>query len=490
MTRSPLPLVFALALALAGCGKPRPDDIPVEVSAIGGPAVAADPSRGPLDTPQAVRMYATAQGLVRFDANGQIVAGLAERWIVIDEGRSYIFRLRDAEWTDGTPVTAAQVAQLLGRAIAPRTRNQLAPSLRVIDEIVEMTPQVIEVRLRQPRPDMLNLFAQPELAIFRVGELDGSGPFRVTEEEDGALLLSPAFDPTRTQAEADPREPRPVEQVRLRGERAAVALARFMARRSDLILGGSFVDWPLVDIAGVDSAQVQFDPAEGLFGLAVVERDGFLETAENRAAIAMSIDRAGMTGAVLDAWTPSETLLPVQLDSAAEPAQPDWRSQTLEERRVVARRRVALWRREHDGAPPRLRIALPYGSGANRVWAYIGNALLRIGIQPVRVPLNGDADLRLIDAVAPYDSARWYLGTACRVCSPDAQAALEAARKAGTIEERAQRIAEADALLTRDAAFIPLAKPLRWSIVAPRLDAWQGNPRAWHPLDQLRNDSK
>ncbi|MBA15142.1 MAG: ABC transporter substrate-binding protein [Sphingomonas sp.] len=489
MNRSPLLLVFALALAAAGCDKPRPDDVPVEVSAIGGPAAAADPSRGPIDTPQAVRMYATAQGLVRFDANGQIVPGLAQRWIVIDDGRSYIFRLRDATWSDGTPVTAAQVVTSLRRAIAPRSRNALAPFLAVIDEIVAMTPEVIEVRLRQPRPDMLNLFAQPELTIFRPRQLDGSGPFRVAGETDDVLLLSPAFDASDTEAE-EASEPDPANQVRLRGERASLALARFVSGRSDLVLGGSFVDWPLVGIAGVAPANIRMDPAEGLFGLAIVDRGGFLESAENRAALAMAIDRSALTGAVMTGWSTQETLLPARFDSAADPTVPEWREITLEERRALARARVRQWRGAHDGAPVRVRVAMPYGPGATLIWGHIGVALIDIGIEPVRVPPWEDADLRLIDDVAPYDSARWYLAEACQPCSEEAQAALDAARDTTDLAERSRRIAEADALLARDVSFIPLAKPLRWSIVATRLNAWQGNPRAWHVLDQVRNDSK
>ncbi|HJO67849.1 MAG TPA: ABC transporter substrate-binding protein, partial [Sphingomonas sanguinis] len=77
---------------------------------------------------------ALAQGLVRFDANGQIEPGLAERWIVIDGGGSYIFRLREAKWNDGTPVTAEQIVPILRRLVSPRSGNPLAPFLTAIDE--------------------------------------------------------------------------------------------------------------------------------------------------------------------------------------------------------------------------------------------------------------------------------------------------------------------------------------------------------------------
>jgi peptide/nickel transport system substrate-binding protein len=124
------------------------------------------------------------------------------------------------------------------------------------------------------------------------------------------------------------------------------------------------------------------------------------------------------------------------------------------------------------------------------VWAHLALAMRRIGIEPQRVGLADPADLRLIDAVAPYDSGRWFLQTACIACSDEAKALVDAAREAPDLAARAQRIAEADAALTADSSYIPIAQPLRWSLVALRLDAWQRNTRAWHPLNHLRNETE
>ncbi|WP_245841589.1 ABC transporter substrate-binding protein [Sphingomonas lenta] len=425
---------------------------------------------------------ATEQGLVRFDAAGQIEPGLAERWIVIDEGRSYIFRLRQAQWANGAKVTADQVAAALRRRLGARG-NPLRPFLSAVDEIVAMTPQVLEVRLSRQRPDLLKLFAQPEMAVFRTGR-GGTGPMRIVATMPHPLLR-PALDPARADPE-DPREPQPEEDVRLIGERAAVAIARYAERRSDLVSGGTFAAWPLLATVRVPPADVRVDPAVGLFGLAVVSRAGFLADAANRAAVSQAIDRAAATATVAPAWEPVDRLLPDRLDSAAPPAAPAYAALPLEERRAIARARVA--EAETGGEPVRLRVALPRGPGATLLFGQIAASLIAIGIEPERVGWDEPADLRLIDEVAPYDSGRWYLATACRPCSPEAQAALAAARDAPTMAVRAQEIARADRLLTDDMAFIPIARPLRWSLVAPRLGQWQPNTRAWHPLNRLRRE--
>ncbi len=476
-------LLVAAALACSGCGR-RADVGAVVVSAIGGEPRLVDASRRPADT--AARLFAdsTAQGLVRFDAAGQIEPGLAQRWIVIDDGASYIFRLREAEWADGSSVTAEQVVVALKRQLRRGTRNPLAPFLTAIDEIVVMTPQVIEVRLSRPRPDLLKLFAQPEMALFRERSAGGSGPFRVAVA-GRAPLLRPVADPDRVDPD-DAREPPPEDDVRLIGERAARAVARFAARRSDLVTGGSFVDWPLLDTVRIAPANIRVDPAAGLFGLAIADRSGFLGDAANRRAVAQAIDRAALVAALGATWEAADHILPEPLDSAAPPAVPAWTILTPAQRIEGARAQVARWA---DG-PVRLRIAMPSGPGATLIWGRIAASLIAVGVTPERVAADAPADLRLLDAVAPYDSARWYLATACGPCGAEAEAALEAARVAPTPGERGAAIAAADRALEADVAFIPLARPLRWSLVAQRLAQWQPNARAWHPLNRLRRDTR
>ena len=304
-----------LAIALASCQQ-RPDNAPVVVSAIGGRLSYPELDKRAPDTTQRLLLDATAQGLVRFDAAGQIEPGLAERWIVVDQGRTYIFRLREAEWSNGAKVTAEEVAIILRRAIAPGSRNALKPFLSAIDDIVAMTEQVIEVRLSRPRPDLLKLFAQPDLAVLRMSPPGGTGPFRVASTAGLGVMLRPAFDPTHS-PDDDTVEPGPERNVQLIGETAAVALLRFAHKESDYVAGGTVSDWPMVALAKIAPANIQLDPAAGLFGLAVINRSGLLVSPAGRGAVAEAIDRVALIGAFSPNWgQPVERLLPDKLDSA------------------------------------------------------------------------------------------------------------------------------------------------------------------------------
>lgn len=481
-----LPLIAALALS--ACER-RPDEGPVVVSAIGGPARLAPPDDGRLDMAQAMLLSATAQGLVRLDAAGQVEPALAERWIVIDDGATYIFRLSSARWADGSPVTAGDVVTALRRATAAGSGNPLQPQLAAIRSIVAMTPQVIEIQLDGPRPDLLALLARPELAIYRQRTMEGSGPFRIVERAGGWVTLRPDRDP-QAAGQDDAEPPTPEEHVRLRGERAGIAIARFARRQSDYVAGGTWRDWPLVAQASVAPANIRREQADGLFGLAITGRDGFLAERDNRAALAMAIDRAQLTGAFASEWPATETILPAMLDSATEPVVAAWAQVPASDRAATARAIAAIWRArsiERAGDPvPAIRIALPDAPGANLLFGAVRAASERIGVPVRRVSAREAADLVVVDRTAPHDSGLWYLEAACRRCDGAARALIAEARATRDPAQRGVLIARAEAAIADEVAFIPIARPLRWSLVALRLDAWQANRRGWHPLNHLR----
>ena len=149
----------------------------------------ADPAAGPLSGPDAVLIDQVAQGLVSFDSGGNIVAGLAERWNLSDDGLSYIFRIASAEWPDGRKVTAAagrENTQVGNRRPQPRFAQS---SVGAIADVVAMTDRVVEIELIAPRPNLLPILAQPEFAIVRGHQ--GTGPFQIAESKPDERLAAP-----------------------------------------------------------------------------------------------------------------------------------------------------------------------------------------------------------------------------------------------------------------------------------------------------------
>jgi peptide/nickel transport system substrate-binding protein len=478
-----LALFLAAGALLIGCQRGQ-DDGPVAVSVIGPAATIVDPSKEPLSTPSAVLLSATAQGLVRFDGAGQIEPGLAIRWAVSDDGLYYTFRL-----ADGLALDAEDAARRLRAAIGRNSRNPLKPLLGTIEEIIAVTPEVIEIRLVAPQPNLLELLAQPELALLANGA--GTGPFKIASRINGALLLTPAVEEDEESLSDEERERR---EVWLLSNRAAMAVARFVDQKSDLVLGGSFNDLAVTRAAQLPPRALRFDPVSGLFGLAVVASKGFLINVDNRRAIAMAIDRDRIAAAFnTPAWRIVTSLTAPGTAEVGVPAEPDWSGAPLPLRRSAAKTIVAAWS-AREKRRPHLRIAMPDSPGARLLFTLISIDLASAGVDTERVAMGADADLRLIDAVAPSNSANWYLRHfTCGIspiCSELADIALKAAASAPTQEARAARLTDADQRLAEVSPFIPIAQPLRWSLVSPRLGDFQENARGRHPLNHLRPERR
>ena len=458
---------------------------PVVVSVVGGRDDFAKPLQYLPDPGAKLILESTAQGLVAFDASGEILPALAQRWIVQDDGRSYIFRLRRAFWANGTRVTAPDVARMLMARIESLRRLDPDGPLDAVQAVVPMTGEVIEIRMAAPRPFVLQMLAQPQMAVLsRDG---GTGPYR-RRAQGGALFLTPIDRSSGDDGGED--QPIPPWQTRvLRAERAALAIIRFRERDAALVLGGRFSDLPLLVPAGIDRDNVRIDPVQGLLGLGVTGSGKLLDDDAIRAAINMAIDRSQLPVLFpLGGWATSERILPDQMDLGRPPTQPDWTAMPLDQRRAQASASVTRWRAD-NGPPPPLRIALPKGPGATLLFAMLRRDLGAIGLPTQRVAMTAEADLRLIDEVAAYDSALWYLGRvgcARKIhCSDQADIQLQAASLSSSAQERAARIAAAEALMVAHNGYIALGAPVRWSLVSKRLTGFLPSARARHPLNHL-----
>ncbi|HEV2043313.1 MAG TPA: ABC transporter substrate-binding protein [Sphingomicrobium sp.] len=481
-------VVFASLLALGGCRGNASDTIDVMVIGDGVPAIA-DPSDGPLSAAQVVLMLNVAQGLVRFDAHGQIVPGLAERWNVSDDGLSYVFRLSAGNWPDGRSIQARDIARLLTRTLRSASRNTAKDNLGAIEEVVAMTDRVIEIRLSAPRPNLLQLLAQPEMGLTREGL--GTGPFQPVQRTKarGAVAL------LYTERVIDGPDKR--DLVDLTAAPSARAIATFAGGNADLVLGGTFDDLPLVRRTKIPRSAVRFDPVAGLFGLVPARRGGPLADQALRSLLNRAIDREALVAALaVPGLSPRATLLQSGLAGLAPPAQPDWTAVPIAERRIdlFSQARTMIG----DGEPLTLAITLPDGPGGIILFDRLAADWGAIGIKLVRASKGVPADLRLVDLVAPSASPAWFVRAfRCDLrplCSEEADEMMDSARGATVADQRAAFIREASRLLEEETLFLPITAPVRWSLVGPRIEGFAENIMARHPLtgltEQLRREGR
>ncbi|MFN3469555.1 MAG: ABC transporter substrate-binding protein, partial [Novosphingobium sp.] len=281
-----LPAALLLPLLLTACGQSRDGALAVAVI---GEASAFRESSARLSAPAQLLRAATHEGLVGFDEKGRVVPALADRWIVTDNGRSYIFRLRDGTWPDGTRISAETAAALLRKAIAALKGTALGLDLAAIDEVRVMANRVIEIDLAAPVPDLLTLLAQPELGLAYRGK--GTGPMALSRPRDSAASYLELIAPEARGLPSQPDFAARARPVELSLAPAAKAVAMFDAGDVDVLLGGKVDTVPLAGRIGLTRGNVVLDPVTGLFGLMVTSTQGFLGAAANREALAMAIDR-------------------------------------------------------------------------------------------------------------------------------------------------------------------------------------------------------
>lgn len=476
-------LPLALAVALSACSQ-GVDNSRVRVDVIEEQPQPFAIGAMPLPLPSAYLRAATAQGLVTFDAKGRVAPGLANRWIATDDGLSYIFRLNKSEWNDGQEVTAEQVAGLLGKRITELRRTPFAAELAGIDRVVPMTGKIVEIRLKAPMPYLLEMIAQPEFGIVRKGT--GSGPMVAKQFEAAMRLQMKSLNETG-EVVLDS------ETVALRSTAASLALARYAEGETDLVEGGRFETYPLLEAADIDANEVHFDAVPGLFGLLFVEGGPFLSDISNREAIAMAIDRPKLlTSFDIVAWQEALTLVPESLPTRQDSPRPAWASLQIGERKTEARDTISRWKNGNGPVRP-LRVALPRGYGSRIFFAMLRADMAAIGLEVERVTPDKQHDLLLIDRTADQSSPAWYMDhlscTATRICSVDADRLVAEARRAGDSGTRKQLLAQAEAQLQSARNFIPIANPLRWSVARPGLLGHFPNGRGWHLLQYLGRDT-
>src|SRR5438445_320846 len=122
-----------------------------------------DPRHAPIARNDAERivfrhLYETP---VRVDCQGNVLPELTEKWVRDDDGRRWIFRLRDgAHYWDGAPVTAQDVVY---------GKGGVGYTLGALD------PRVVTVALAKPRDDVPAVLGDATLAVAKAAP-DSSWP--------------------------------------------------------------------------------------------------------------------------------------------------------------------------------------------------------------------------------------------------------------------------------------------------------------------------
>ena len=128
-------------------------------------------------------------GLMQMDADGAAVPAIAETYDISEDGKTYTFHLRDAKWSNGDAVTAADFVFGWQRAVDPANASEYSYMLSDIGQVVNaaeiiagekpvtdlgvtaVDDKTLEVQLNVPVSYFLSLMYFPHLLSGQRGFL-------------------------------------------------------------------------------------------------------------------------------------------------------------------------------------------------------------------------------------------------------------------------------------------------------------------------------
>jgi len=516
-------LLLALA-ALCGCSR-SPNRSPPGGGAAHGTAIllrglgsepdSLDPQKARADEAQRV-LRDVCEGLTTLDKSGSVAPGIAEKWQVSPDGKTYTFSLRHgARWSRGQPVVAADFVAGLRRLVDPQTASQYAEVVDVIENASDIVagrkppeslgvsapdPYTVIVRLRSPAPYLPALLSHPSTcpvnpvalvndkdAYAHPGNLPSDGPFVLSQWVHGSYIYLTRnhdyWNDAATHLDG-------VKYLITTDENAELTLYR--ADQLDItdVIPRSQFDWIRSHLG--DQLHIAPELAVYFYGFNL-QRAPFAGDAKVRCALAMVIDREKLAQLVLRSGElPAYGWVPPGVADYT-PQSPDYRSLSMAQRIAAARRLYA--QAGYSAAKP-LRFELRYNT--EEIHAELAVAIASMWQQALGAQVTlraeefgslmqdidrGDVQMFRSSWIGDYNDAYTFaqyfksdFGINLTHYHNPAYDDLvnRAAAEVDTAKRRAL-LEQAERLMLNDQPLIPIYYYVSKHLVKPRVTGWYGN---------------
>ena len=433
----------------------------------------------------------------------ELLPGLAERYEVSDDGLTYTFYLRDAKFSDGSPITAEDVVFSFLR-LRDQEDSAYNSMFQVIEDVEAADDKTVVFTLKYPAApflgsvEMFNAGIVPKAAVEEMGDEAfaqnpvSSGPFMLKEWRPNDRLI----------LERNPnywREGMPyldeVEIIEVTDENTRVSMLR--AGEVEVISG---TPWSQVDtLIAEEDVRVPLDPSS-IINIILINHDAPpLDDVRVRQAIARAIDTRSVVEAVTFGYgEPANSTLPNALqyydaDLPAIPYAPEEAKALLEEAGATGES---------------IEIMITSGSSYNTqiaqlLQAQLGAVGLNVTIATVDTPTWWDkvttADYDITpswwynETTDPDQAVRWALCGSCGNSSfysyyenPEVDALVEEAVRETDPAARGELYSEIQRIALEEVAQIPLYYPPYTIAMSDQVEGLMLSPALQWSLDQAR----
>ncbi|HVJ51097.1 MAG TPA: peptide ABC transporter substrate-binding protein [Aliidongia sp.] len=479
----------------------------------------ADPSSlDPHKIPNDYLVLNLFEGLTTMSATDEIVPGMAERWETSADGLVWTFHLRDADWSDGRPVTADDFVYSFRRVLDPATASPYVTALAPIvhaDDIssgrekdltklgVEAPdPHTLRFTLRHPTPWFPTLMAiqtsmpVPRHAIDKWGDhwtsaehIVVNGPFTLKQ-----WVPLGELDFVRNPYFHDAASVKVDEVDHILADDPAAALKRYEAGELDEAL---IVGQDLARILRERPAELLSSPELSSIMVGINMKGPLGGDVRIREALSMTIDRDTLENKVIRlGQIPAYGLIPPSMPGYTPP-RPDWIDLPMAERIARAKKLMA-----EAGAPTPLKVhLLSSNADSNKLYLDTIAAMWRSALG-VETEIETGEERVLDDRVIHRDfeaalgnwgadypdptafleifqsSAIFNFGN---YANPKYDALLDQAGVTADPGERMMLLENAEALMLADQPIIPINFAVSHILVSPRLHGIEPAPLERHP---------
>ncbi len=467
------------------------------------------------------------EGLVAEAADGSLIPGVAESWKASDDGRTYVFHLRDdAKWSNGELVTAEDFVFGVQRLLNPLTGSKYASILYTIQGAREFNTgknkdpdalgmkaedaRTLRITLTSPTPYFVQQLAHhtaypiPKALVETLGDdwskpgnMISNGPYQLVEWVPQAhvkVIKNPHFHDADS-VQIDTVYFYPTED-------RSTALKRFRAGELDINddIPDDQVKWIRQNLGN----EFRVSPYLGIYYYAVnTSREPFND-ARLRRALAMAIRREILVEKITGAGEIAAYGLVPPGVSGYQSASADFKEWTTAERMDTALR---LLQDAGYGPQNPLRFRLSYNTSENHkkiavaiasMWKGLGVAVELFNTE-AKVHYNdlkdGRFDVARAAWIADYDDAQNFLFLLetsnsdlnyAEYSNPEYDQLMAAAATTSDLQERAALMHRAETIALRDMPYIPIYYYVTKNLVKNYVLGWMDNVKNVHPTRYLR----
>jgi len=454
-------------------------------------------------------------GLTTDDAEGNAIPGMAESWETTPDGLVWTFHLRNADWSDGVPVTADDFVFSMRRILDPKTASEYASLLYFIKGaqpvnegkapleslgVRAIDPHTLEIRLEHPAPYLPQLakhqtmYPAPKHAVEKWGDAwvqpghyVSNGPYVLKDWKLGdyiQLVKNPRFYDARNVC---------VDEIYRYPTTDAISAER-RVKRGELDWNTDIQSNRIAFLRKEIPAYVRTHTYVGVAYLAFNAHVPAFRDKRVRVALDMAIDRDFITQKLLrGGQTSAYTFTPPGIANYTPPPPPAWASWPYEKRQAEARRLMAA---AGYGPGHPLRIEIKHRNSADPMlfMPAIQADWKEIGVDATLAQEEGQiayADYRarafqVADAawIADFNDAMSFLYLQQSATGPQNygdynnpayDALLAKADNEPDVRKRAAYMAQAEQIMLDDAPVAPVFFYVNKNLVSPRVTGWVDN---------------